>query len=197
MKASLGFSVSELLVCLAVVGVVASFSSLPLVDVFPSIRVEQSIRALGALMEWARLKAVMEGCAYVVVFSAHEGRVEVFRDEDGDGPEPQERVRALDLGREYPGTVFGACPGTARTGSCQSVDPEGIHFLSRRVAFLPSGTTDRCGSVYLVPQKDLAPGRKDRMRALSVILATGRVQLWRYDPEKAGACGDRGAWEPL
>lgn len=196
MKASCGLSVSELLVCLAVLGVVTSFSSLPLLDVFPSIRVEQAIRALGALMEWARLRAVMEGCTYVAAFSADEGRVEVFRDEDNDGPEPQEKVRTLDLGREYPGMVFGACPGTARTGSCQPVDPKGIHFLSRRVAFLPSGTTDRCGSVYLVPQKDL-PGRMDRMRALSIILATGRVQLWRYDPKKFGPCGDRGVWEPL
>ncbi len=196
MHLSKAVSLSELLVGIAVLGLAASFSSLSLIDVLPKIRVEQAIRAVGALLEWCRIKAVMEGSSYVVVFSPATQRIEVFRDQDMDGPEDHERVRTLDLAREYSGTVFGAVPGTYRTGSCLTVDPSGMHIPYQRVAFLSSGTTDRCGSLYLMPQKDY-PHRKDRMRALSIILATGRVQLWRFNPYKADVCGGHGGWEPF
>jgi type II secretory pathway pseudopilin PulG len=191
-----GFSLTELAVWMAVIGVLASVCSLPLMGSLPRIRADGAIRGVGTLMEWARLSAIAEGCRYVVAFSGEENRVSVYRDLDSDGPESEERVRTLDLAREYPGIVFGASDGVYRTGSCALVHPKGLHIPYQRVAFLPSGTSDRCGSVYLIPEIDL-PTRRDRMRALSILLATGRVQLWWFNQDLPSPCSGQGHWDPI
>ena len=132
----------------------------------------------------------------MIVFNSEENYLDVYIDRDNDGPEDSEKVRRLELSKEYPGIVFGAAHGVHRTTSCAYIDPKGIHIPHGRLAFLPTGTTDRCGSIYIIPDSDL-PYRKDRMRALSIILATGRVQMWYFDPDIQSTCPEEGMWRPL
>jgi hypothetical protein len=35
------------------------------------------------------------------------------------------------------------------------------------------------------------------MRALSILLATGRIQLWVFNPERLSSCSGTGSWDPL
>lgn len=191
-----GFSLSELVVAMAILGVVAAGAAEGLGEMVPAVRTERAVRGIGGLMEWARWSALREGVPFRVVLASSENQVRVYRVSSSGGTETQEQVRVLNIGAEYPGVILGAARSVPRTSGCSPVDPSGVHFLQASVRFLPSGTSDRCGSLYLIPRRDL-PDRADRMRALSLILATGRVRLWAYDPLAPSPCTGGGAWRPL
>lgn len=191
-----GFSLAELVVAMGILGIVGAVAVEGLVEMVPAARADRAARGVAGLMEWARWSAVREGVPFRLVFASGENQVRVYRMTQSGGPATQERVRVLNIGAEYPGVVLGAARFVPRTSGCAPVDPSGVHFLQSSVRFLPSGTSDRCGSLYLIPQRDL-PVRSDRMRAVSLILATGRVRVWTYDPVAVSSCPGGGAWRPL
>ncbi len=116
--------------------------------------------------------------------------------ENAEGEEELITARRLDLRKDHPGVVFGTADGVVRTSGCKPVDPSGVHLKDHTIRFLPSGTSDRCGSLYLIPERDL-PDVPDRMRAVSILLTTGRLQTWMYNPFQKSECSDDGGWQPL
>jgi hypothetical protein len=155
------------------------------------------LREVVALLEWARWSAVRRGCVFRVVVSTEETRLTVFLETENEaGKKELVPARTLDLRKDHPGVSFGAGDGVVRTSGCNEVDPSGVHLKDGTVRFLPSGTPDRCGSLYLIPEKDI-PDRVDRMRAVSILLTTGRLQTWAYNPLAKSECADDGAWQPL
>lgn len=191
-----GFSLPELVVALGILGILGAVAAEGLVEMVPEARTDRAVRGLAGLVEWTRWSAVREGVSFQMVFASGENQVRVYRVTQDGGAQAQEQVRVLNIGAEYPGVVLGAARSVPRTSGCAPVDPSGVHFLQASVRFLPSGTSDRCGSLYLIPRMDL-PERSDRMRALSLILATGRVRLWAYDALAPSSCTGGGAWRPL
>ncbi|MEW6442508.1 MAG: hypothetical protein AB1640_16335 [bacterium] len=194
--AAAGGSLAELVVGLALVGLLGAVGGHALHETIPSARCDRAIRGIGSLLEWARWRAVQEAASHKIALDPVQNCLTVYREKETETGRIEERVGGLDLPKEYPGVVLGAAEGVPRTSGCASVDATGIHFAHRYLRFLPTGSADRCGSLYLIPARDL-PGRKDRMRAISVILATGRVQMWAFDPLAESPCGGLGAWHPL
>jgi Tfp pilus assembly protein FimT len=179
------------------IGLLALISFRGLHAMLPAARVNRALRDIAALLEWARWSAVRQGCPYRVTANAHGATFTVYREtEDPEGGETLVPVRTLDLGKDHPGVVLGTARGVVRTSGCKEVDPSGIHLKDRIVRFLPSGTSDRCGSLYLIPEQD-RPDRRDRMRAVSILLTTGRIQTWTYNPFEKSECTDDGVWLPL
>jgi len=86
--------------------------------------------------------------------------------------------------------VFGFVSGTKDTQG--DPIPSAVTFSADRVTFRPFGTADKNGTVYLMPSADLATGRKDRMRAITVLLQTGRVKLWKCN----ALCNSGASWSP-
>lgn len=192
-----GFSLVELAVSCMLVGLFAVVSVKSVQGFLPAARVSRAVREVAALLDWARWSAVRQGRVFTVTVRPGEGLVRVFRQaRDDAGAMTTVEVKRLDLAESHPGVVFGTADGVLRTSGCQSVDPSGVHLQNGTLRFLPSGTTDRCGSLYLIPEQDV-PDRADRMRALSILLATGRLQTWAYNPLAPSECTDDGAWRPL
>lgn len=192
-----GFSLVELAVCCALLGTLTVLCLSGLQGVVPAARVSRAVKEVTALLEWARWSAVRQGCVFRVTVSPEKGAVTVFRETEEDtGGMDLVAVRHLDLPKDHPGVVFGTADGVVRTSGCKSVDPSGVHLQDRTLRFLPSGTADRCGSLYLLPEQDV-PDRQDRMRAVSILLSTGRLQTWIYNPYAESECEDDGAWQPL
>ena len=192
-----GFSLLELMVCCTLIGILSMVLVQSLQGFLPAARVNRAVREVAALLEWSRWSAVRHGCRYKVVLSPEEQAISVFRvTEHGPGETEFVPEKTLDLRKDHPGVVFGTAHGVVRTSGCNPVNPSGIHLLGHSLHFLPSGTSDRCGSLYLIPAQDV-PDRRDRMRAVSILLSTGRLQMWRYDPFKTSACSDDGGWEPM
>lgn len=192
-----GLSLVELLVCLTLIGLLTLVSVQGLQGYLPALRVNRALREVVALLEWSRWGAVRLGSAFRVVVCAEEATVTVFRvTKNDEGDEDLIPARRLDLRKDHPGVVFGTADGVVRTSGCKPVDPSGVHLKDHALRFLPSGTSDRCGSLYLIPERDL-PDRADRMHAVSILLTTGRLQTWRYDPFQKSECPDDGGWQPL
>jgi len=192
-----GFSLVELVVCCALIGLLAMVCVQGLQGVLPAARVNRALREVVALLEWSRWRAVRLGSTFRVVVSAEDATVTVFRvTENDEGEKELVPARRLDLRKDHPGVVFGTAEGVVRTSGCKHVDPSGVHLKNHAIRFLPSGTSDRCGSLYLIPERDL-PDRPDRMRAVSILLTTGRLQTWTYNLFQKSECPDDGAWQPL
>jgi len=192
-----GFSLVEMMLCLVLLGILLVVGLSHLRGMIPSARVNRAAREVASLLEWTRWQAVEHGAVYQVVFDSENERVSVFREISGSGgAAPQQALRTLDLHSKHPGVVFGTATSTFRTSGCSYVDDSGIHFRDSIARFLPTGTSDRCGSLYLIPEKDL-PAGQEHLAALSVLLSTGRVQLWRYDPLDVSSCSHAGAWIPI
>jgi hypothetical protein len=163
----------------------------------PAARVGRAVREVVTLLEWSRWSSVRHGCIYQIDIDPDLAVITAFRAvEDHTGEEQLVMARRLDLRKEHPGVAFGTADGVVRTSGCKYVDPSGVHLRDDSLRFLPSGTADRCGSLYLIPEQDI-PDRGDRMRAVSILLITGRLQAWRYDPFAKSECRYDGAWLPL
>ncbi len=194
---STGFSMVELLVCCALIGLLTLVCFRGLQGLLPAARVHRALGEVVELLEWARWSAVRRGCVYRVIVDTEKTGLTVFREtKNEEGKEELVPAGSLDLRQDHPGVSFGAGEGVVRTSGCKEVDPSGVHLKDDTVRFLPSGTPDRCGSLYLIPEEDL-PDRSDRMRAVSILLATGRLQTWAYDPLAKSECEHDGAWLPL
>jgi len=196
-KMPVGVSLLELMIVLAVIGLL----SLPGIHRFqnwvPAARTERAAREVAALLEWCRWQAIAHGCVYRVVVNSDEEQLAVFAEPESiTGDDTWVRVRGIDLRERFPGVVLGAAPGTYRTSGCSVVDPSGVHLRDGRVNFLPHGVSDRSGSVYLLPETDL-PGRQDRTVAVTLLLSTGRMQMWRYDPLRNASCPTAGGWQAI
>ena len=192
-----GFSLVELLVCCTLIGLLTLVCVQGLQGLLPAARANRALREVAALLEWSRWRAVRLGSVFLVVVNAEDAAVTVFRvTENGEGEEELVPARRLDLRKDHPGVVFGTADGVVRTSGCKPVDPSGVHLKDETIRFLPSGTSDRCGSLYLIPERDI-PDRPDRMRAVSILLTTGRLQTWTYNPFQKSECPDDGGWQPL
>ncbi len=192
-----GFSLAELLVCCALIGGLTLVCVQGLQGLLPAARVNRALREVVALLEWSRWSAVRSGCVFRVIVQPEDAVLTVYRvTKDEPGNTELAMVRRLDLHRAHPGVVFGTAEGVFRTSGCKPVGPSGVHLRNNTLGFLPTGTTDRCGSLYLIPEKDI-PDRADRMRAISILLATGRIQAWAYGPFEKSECPHDGAWLPL
>jgi len=192
-----GFSLVELAICCALLGLLALVCVQSLQGILPAARVHRAIREVIGLLEWARWSAVRHGCVFKVTVDTGEGILRVFKVRvDEEGKQQLVLVREMDLGEDHPGVVFGTADGVVRTSGCKSVDVSGIHLKDHALRFLPSGTVDRCGSLYLIPEQDI-PDRRDRMRAVSILLSTGRLQPWAYNPIGKSDCEGDGVWQPL
>ena len=194
---AVGFSLVEMAVCCALIGLLALICIRGLQGTLPAARVSRALGEVVALLEWSRWSSVRLGCVFRVDIDPEQAVLTVFRTiRDDTGEEQLVMARRLDLHEEHPGVVFGAADGVVRTSGCKLVDPSGVHLLDHSLRFLPSGTADRCGSLYLIPEPDL-PDRGDRMRAVSILLATGRLQTWSYNPSEKSDCEHDGAWQAL
>jgi Tfp pilus assembly protein FimT len=187
----------ELVIWLAIIGTLSLIGARMFQGMSVEFRVRRAVREVAALLEWVRWEAVRSGEVLRVEFDPAQEQITVFRGPEGSNhPEQAEVVRRIDLREQHPGVGFGAARQTSRTSGCLRVNEDGIHIQDRAVRFHPTGTTDRSGSLYLIPDADL-PDHRDRMAALSILLATGRIQLWRYDPWADSECSDWGGWVPL
>jgi hypothetical protein len=190
------FSLLEIVVWLAMAGLCSLIGARMFQGMAAEFRAKRAVREVGTLLEWARWEAVRRGEVLRVAFDAEKKRVTVLNETEGGKLDESVVVRRVDLQEKHPGVLFGTAREIRRTSGCKPVDPSGIHLRDRVLRFLPTGIVDRSGSIYLIPQVDW-PDVPDRMFALSILLATGRVQLWRYDLWMETDCDGEGGWVPV
>jgi prepilin-type N-terminal cleavage/methylation domain-containing protein len=174
---SRGFTVIELLIAIAMIGILAGL-------VLPRLRVERSqvdaaARTLGMALLTARSDAVARGHHVLVVFDTTAGVVRTVWDLNNNRqPDAGEKSRPFLLGERI---VFGRGAGTPPFGDATAQVPE---FLGGRGSPLlvvqRNGALDRAGVLYLTSRRGRAGVGEIDTRAVRFDRATGRPTVYVF-----------------
>lgn len=166
---SRGLTLIELMITLAILGVLAGVGTPYLLAALPTYRVNAAARQVLADLRLARTLSVERGLETYIVFDVGARAYSVFldADESQDLTPADQRVKIVRLSDLFEGIEFGSVSGdTVSFGG-------GTPNLA---LFRPLGTSNG-GSVYL--RSLSAAGGRDRDRRVAVISTTGRVQAQR------------------
>ncbi len=173
-----GFSVAEMLVVLAIGGILTAIAIPAFMAWAPKYRVNGAARQVFSDLMAAKARAVAEGNPYVVTFDTTAGSYTIHDNDDADDPpvqDPGEGVRTVVIGDAYPGIGFGYVVSTNPDGEPIT---NAVTFTGSppKVTFLPSGLANKMGAVYLIPTGASTP---ELQRCITVLL-TGRVRMYNY-----------------
>jgi prepilin-type N-terminal cleavage/methylation domain-containing protein len=181
-----GVTLNELIVSLAVVGVLAAVGLPKLVKIVPNYRLTGAARSLVVQIHKAKLTALRQGTIYYLDFDFDaDGNLEsedcvLWGDRNGNRRKEllEQSQMILDLAtfpgvhlHSYPYEQGGPKRGPNKTKINAGGD-DGVSFSQNRIKFNPDGTCST-GTVYLHNSN----GRTFAIR----IRFNGLTQLWRHD----------------
>jgi type II secretory pathway pseudopilin PulG len=181
-----GTSLPELVVVLAILGLVFSLSLPPLTEILAEEGLQAAAREVSAILTAARGRAVFQGVDVGVKWTSGGGDLvlSVYQDGNGDGVTTADIKKGIDrlvagpywMHGKYPGITFSFVPGF------NGLDPDGapIGSLTDPLRF---GRSDICtfspigkaspGSVYL-------SNRKRRQAAVRVTPTNAKIQIFTW-----------------
>ncbi|MBI5694554.1 MAG: prepilin-type N-terminal cleavage/methylation domain-containing protein [Nitrospirae bacterium] len=183
-----GFTLVELAIVLAVAGIIATIAIPNYLKALPKIRVNQAMADVSGLMIKAKLRAISENHAYIVVFDTSTNSCRLYKDSDHElDADAGELLQTVNIGVLYPGIIINfnvnrdtkGVPFVAPLYRVKFEDLGGTVHASE--VFLPSGSAMYSGAVYLIPSQDVAASRYDRNRAITVQAMTGFIKTWSHD----------------
>ena len=179
-----GLTFTELIVALAVLGLLTAVAVPNVIQWIPAIRVNSAARKLASQMQLARLQSVKEKTDCVVTFYSAKNEYTVSSGKAIALP------KGIRFGRALNGIERTSCGGTIKA--------EGIHLPGggSKLTFQSDGTPKGFGgSVYIIPISDDEDNTQwtHRWRAVSVNM-TGRVKVWQYDASVQDCTNSQGPW---
>lgn len=178
MRAARGFSLVELMIVLAVIGLMAGLVAPQLLDALPGMRVSGAARQVLGDLRLARTRAIERGLPVVVKFTPAAGSYVIALDEtpNDDVDAGETVIRRAALTDEYTEVEF--------RSNVAGAPASGVNLaggVADAITFLPNGSARESGEVYLRPKRDAGTARADRNRRIQIILATGNVRIQTWD----------------
>jgi type IV fimbrial biogenesis protein FimT len=189
-----GFSIFELIIVVAIITVVTGILIPVYFSMKPTIQVNGAARQIQGDFMWARMRAVSENNNYVITFGSagpdlSNDTYYIYDDDDNDfntvGTEITELVKTVVIPNDYQDVGYGYTV-SKRTDNTTNLT-EAVTFNSGGATkpiwfkFEPNGRSNIPGGIYLILDEDKTNGRKDRSRAITVILQTGRIKIYDYN----------------
>ena len=175
-----GFTMVELLIVIAILGVLLAIAVPNYMDYLPKHRASGATRQLFTEMQSSKMKAISENNDYVITFDTSNNSYSIYDDGDNNfatmGAETGELIKTVNISDAFSGISFGYVSGNDPDGSGIS---SSVTFTGTppSVIFRPTGVANKTGEVYIKPTSDIAP--KERQRAVTVKL-TGRIRMYRH-----------------
>jgi prepilin-type N-terminal cleavage/methylation domain-containing protein len=171
-QARRGFSLTELIFVMLIVGIVASIA-IPRID-FNRARVNSNALSMTTRLMAAQRLSVLRQHNVRLSFDVDAGTVTSHEDRDNDGSrDPDETLTQWALEE---GVVFGlsGAPGMGaqQTAIAFEPDADGLPTMS----FHRNGSTSEEGFIYLTSKS----GSETHARALRVRRSTGHTECWSY-----------------
>jgi prepilin-type N-terminal cleavage/methylation domain-containing protein len=179
MKAQGGLSLTEVLIALALLGLLGAIGAPYLLASLPHYRVKAATRHVLGDLRLARTLAAERGFDALVAF--HCDGPNTYRlgldthpapPANGDGVLTGDDVliKVVDLSALYSGTGF--------SSSDPDIETDGITFTGNTAKWTPQATSNG-GTVYLQPLCDFG-ARRDRDRKITVMSSTGRARAFSW-----------------
>ncbi len=172
-----GFTVTELLIVLAIIGIVVAISA-PKID-FIKFRLESDMQGVGMTLLAAERQAITQQHDVTLLFDVTQGVIRIHDDKNNNRVvDAGERVRGVALGE---GVVFGRASAPARP-----MGPGPVVFTKMvggfpALVFHRDGSASEAGGFYLTSTRAVRSGMHvEDTRAIEVERATGRASWYRY-----------------
>ncbi len=195
-----GVTLLELMVVVAIIGVLTTIAVPAYYTWIPKLRVNQAIFQLSDDLQYARLRSISENIPWEVQFNIAGNSYSIYRDPSNSfnpasppgGATLVKTVQLVDNSNNYMAVrtvvfgynvTFGPYSSILQTGGASNAAFNGQHYEK----FLPDGTALYDGAVYLIPQEDLSTNRYDRNRAITVTGLTGFIKTWQHDSSQPGS----------
>jgi prepilin-type N-terminal cleavage/methylation domain-containing protein len=166
MRGKSGFTIVELMIVIAIMGVLTAIAIPTYITWLPKHRANAAARQLFADLQNARMRAISENNDYKVEFITGSNLYKVYDD--------AVLVKTINIGN-HSGIGFGYSSATNWNGDGISGS---VTFTGTpaSVTFQPTGRANKNGSIYFKPTEDAT--RTDRQRAVTVLL-TGRIRMYK------------------
>jgi prepilin-type N-terminal cleavage/methylation domain-containing protein len=175
-----GFTLAELMITVAVIGILGLVTVPGILAGVPAYRVNNATKALATELNLARMRAVARNRVHHVAFYPATEEIKVWEDEDEDWATANTLVKTVDVSTTFPNV---SVDYNTVTGVDGAAIPQAVEFGTTatpvRAVFLPNGLMADPGVLYLLPAGDKTR-RNDRMRAIQASRA-GLVARLRYD----------------
>lgn len=173
-----GMTLNELLITMVIMGIVLSIAIPGFSTWLPKHRVNAMAREVYFDLMLARTMAVTNNNNVIVSFSTsgdHSYTIHDDTDED-DAQDGGETVKTISLKDNI---EFGFNTGVSDVDG-NALGSGVVMGADNKIIFNSRGMAGESGSVYLIPKQDIGE-TSGRMRAVSVLQATGQVELFKYD----------------
>ncbi len=190
-KANRGITVIEMMVTVAIMGIIFAIAIHYMPEMFIKIRVNAAAGEIARELQLARIRAIKERTVRYGLYFNPPYQVVIFRDKDMDNTYSagDDVIGTINFQEKFKGIRIGALANiTSIQGG--SIESDGINFASNTVIFKNTGSPSTISninddSVYLIPEVDIPSQRKTRMRAVNVNIYSGNIKVWAYDPYSA------------
>jgi len=171
MRDSEGFTIVEMVIVIAIIGILIVIAVPDFLGLTPRMRLKSAARDIVSNMQLSRINAVRDNSTWAVQFDTDDAQYRVLSDDGADdtwntGDDTVYKTVKLS---DYPGVSYGSGHG-ARPGD-DSYPADGVSFNNNRVIFNSDGTSVS-GTVYI-------KNDNGDTFAIGSLSAAGRIKTWR------------------
>jgi len=178
MRGNSGVSLVELLIVVIIIGIFSAVAIPKFSQWLENYRMNAEAQKVYFDLMLAKTNAVKTNSNVIVNFNTATNSYTIHNDANNNGVQDSgERVKQvwLDDGAEF--NINAGIKDIDGNTATFAVELSGG---GSTITFIPRGMASTSGTIFLIPTQDVGK-QDDRMRAISVIEATGSVDLWKYD----------------